>query len=88
MHSSSDDDHAARLPFAAAAGTGVRLAVRLTPRAARDGLDGAVAGPDGRQALRLRVAAPAVEGAANAALIAFVAASLRVRKSDGCNRGT
>lgn len=82
MHSSSDDGHAVRLPFAAATGTGVRVAVRLTPGATRDRLDGVAEGPDGRQVLRLRVAAPAVEGAANAALIDFVAASLRVRKSN------
>jgi uncharacterized protein len=33
-------------------------------------------------ALRLRVAAPPVEGAANAALVAFVAEALRLRRSD------
>ena len=80
--SGSDDEQAARLPFAAPAGAGVRFAVRLTPRAARNGLDGIVPGPDGRPALRLRVAAPPVEGAANAALVAYVAEELRMRKSD------
>ena len=80
---SGSDEHAARLPFAAVTGAGVRLAVRLTPRAARDGLDGVSApGPEGRAALLLRVAAPPVEGAANAALVEYVARSLRVRKSD------
>ena len=80
--SGSDDGRAARLPFAAATGAGVRLAVRLTPRAARDGLDGVVPGPDGWPVLQLRVAAPPVEGAANAALVGYVATSLRLRKSD------
>ncbi|WP_343895345.1 DUF167 domain-containing protein [Craurococcus roseus] len=71
------------MPFATAAGAGVRLAVRLTPRAARDGLDGvAAADAEGRAALRLRVAAPPVDGAANAALVGYVAASLGLRKSD------
>ncbi len=65
--SGSDDGQAARLPFASATGAEVRLAVRLTPRATRNGLDGGVAaGPDGRPALLLllllllllRVAAP------------------------------
>jgi len=73
---------AAGLPFATATSTGVRLAVRLTPRAARSGLDGIVPGADGRPALRLRVPAPPVEGAANAALIGYLSESLRMRKSD------
>ena len=68
-------------PFAPA-GRGVRLAVRLTPRAARNGLDGVAPGPDGRPVLLLRVAAPPVEGAANAALVSFVAETLRMRKTD------
>ncbi|MDB5411917.1 MAG: hypothetical protein JWR10_252 [Rubritepida sp.] len=61
---------------------GMRLAIRLTPRASRDGVDGVVQGPDGRPALQLRLAAPPVEGAANAALVAYVAKALRLRKSD------
>ena len=77
-----DDDRAAGLPFAAATGTGLRLTVRLTPRAARNGLDGVVPGLDDRPALHLRVAAPPVEGAANAALVSYVAEALRLRKSD------
>jgi uncharacterized protein (TIGR00251 family) len=60
---------------------GVRLAVRLTPRASREGVDGVVQGPDGRRMLQLRLAAPPVDGAANAALIGFVAKALRLRKS-------
>ena len=78
----SGNDAAARMPFATVAGAGVRLAVRLTPRAARNGLDGVAHGPGGQAALRLRVAAPPVEGAANAALVAFVAEALRLRRSD------
>ncbi len=81
--SGSDDEQAARrLPFAASTAGGIRLAVRLTPRAARNGLDGVAVGPDGRPVLRLRVAAPPVEGAANAALVGYVAESLRMRRSD------
>lgn len=74
---------APRLPFAARTGAGVRLAVRLTPRAARNGIDVvAPADAEGRAVLRLRVAAPPVEGAANAALVGYIAASLGLRKSD------
>jgi len=61
---------------------GVRLAVRLTPRASRTGLDGVVTGADGRVAVQLRVAAPPVEGAANAALIAHLAEALDLRRRD------
>lgn len=43
---------------------GTRFLVRLTPRAGRDKVDGV--GPSGE--LRVRVAAPPVDGAANAAL--------------------
>jgi uncharacterized protein (TIGR00251 family) len=68
------------LPYAAEAG-GVRLSVRLTPGASRQRLDGVVNGADGRSALQLRVAAPPVEGAANAALIAILSNALGVRTS-------
>lgn len=61
---------------------GVRLAVRLTPRASRNGIDGIVTGTDGRPALQVRLTAPPVEGAANKALIAFLAQMLDIRKTD------
>jgi len=69
------------LPYTAGPG-GMRLAVRLTPRGARSGLDGLVVGADGRVAVQLRVAAPPVEGAANAALVAYLAEALGLRRSE------
>ena len=68
-------------PYAAVE-SGVRLALRLTPRAAKNGMDGIVQDADGRPLLKLRLVAPPVEGAANQALIAFLAKSLSLRKAD------
>jgi len=57
--------------------TDVRFAVRLTPRAAVDRVDGVIDG-----VLRARVGAPAVEGGANNALIRLIAEELGVPRSD------
>lgn len=62
--------------------SGVRLALRLTPRAAKNGVDGIVADADGRPLLKLRLVAPPVDGAANEALIAYLAKTLSLRKAD------
>lgn len=55
---------------------GTLLPVRVTPRAGRAGLDGLAEG-----ALRVRLTAPPVEGAANAALIDLLADRLGLPKS-------
>ena len=55
---------------------GVTITVRVTPRAHRNEIVGVAGG-----ALKVKLNAPPVEGAANAALCAFLAEALRVRKS-------
>jgi len=62
-------------------GTGLRLAVRLTPRARRTEAVGIVRDAEGRVALAVRIAAPPVDGAANEALIAWLAKVAGVAKS-------
>lgn len=59
---------------------GVELAVRLTPRGGRSGIDG-IAEAGGRAVLRVRVAAPPVDGAANEALVKTLAEVLGLPRS-------
>ena len=59
----------------------MRLAVRLTPRGGRDAVEGWATGADGRPFLKARVAAPPIEGEANAALTNLLAKRLGVAKS-------
>lgn len=68
-------------PYAATQ-NGVRLALRLTPRASRNGVDGIADDAEGRPMLKLRLVAPPVEGAANKTLIAFLAKTLSLHKAD------
>ena len=60
---------------------GVVLAVRLTPRAARDVVDGIGRLSDGREVAVVHLRAVPAEGAANKALIALLAKTLDVPKS-------
>src|ERR1035437_5625311 len=55
----------------------VRFAVRLTPRGGEDRVDGV--SPEGE--LQARVSAPAVGGAANAALVRLIATELDLQRS-------
>ena len=57
------------------------IAVRVTPRGGRDAIDGWRLDADGRPVLKLRVAAAAADGAANAAVLALLAKALRRPKS-------
>ncbi len=67
--------------FCSSFASGVRLAVRVTPRAKRDSFGGIVKDAEGRPALAVRLAAPPVDGAANKALIPFLARALGVGRS-------
>ncbi|AQR60382.1 hypothetical protein BZG35_00955 [Brevundimonas sp. LM2] len=58
-----------------------RLAVKLTPGASADRIDGWGVDPEGRPVLQVRVRARPVEGEANAALILLLAKSLGVSRS-------
>lgn len=59
----------------------MKLAVRATPRGGRDAIDGWSADAGGRPVLKLRIAAAAADGAANAAVLALLARSLDRPKS-------
>ena len=60
---------------------GVVVAVRLTPKAARGGIDGVRIDADGRGYVAVRVNAPARDGKANAAMIKLLAKTWRVPAS-------
>jgi uncharacterized protein YggU (UPF0235/DUF167 family) len=59
----------------------MRIAVRVTPRGGRDAIEGWTADADGRPVLKVRVAAAASEGQANAAVTALVARAVGRPKS-------
>jgi uncharacterized protein (TIGR00251 family) len=63
---------------------GVVVTIRVTPRARREGVDGAteIAGPRGpKTALAVRVAAPPADGAANAAVLRLLSRAWDVPQS-------
>lgn len=59
----------------------MRLTVRLTPRAASEGVEGWDTDDKGRPVLKVRVRAAPIDGKANAALIALMAKALDVPRS-------
>lgn len=65
------------MPFFTDSPSGASLLVRVTPRASRSGLAGVRGGE-----LLVRLAAPPVDGAANDALIRFLADLLHVPRRD------
>ncbi len=59
----------------------MRLAIRLTPNAGRNAVDGIETAADGEIFLKARVTAVPEDGKANKALIALLSAALRIPKS-------
>jgi hypothetical protein len=59
----------------------MRLAVRVTPRGGRDAVEGWRRDDAGRAVLKVRVAAAAADGQANAAVLALLAKALGRPKS-------
>ena len=57
---------------------GIALNVRLTPRSARDAIEGVECRSDGRTVLKVRVRAAPVEGEANEALRRLIAKALGI----------
>ena len=59
----------------------MRIAVRVTPKGGRDAVEGWTKDDAGRAVLKVRVAAAAADGAANAAVISLLAMALGRPKS-------
>jgi hypothetical protein len=70
-----------KLPFAAAPG-GVRLAVRLSPKASAGRILGLIEDGAGGVALKVAVTAPPEAGKANDALLALLAKALGLKRRD------
>ena len=60
---------------------GISIALRVTPRGGRDGIDGIETLADGRSVVKVRVRAVADGGAANKAVTELLASALRVPKA-------
>jgi uncharacterized protein (TIGR00251 family) len=60
---------------------GIRVALRVTPRGGRDGIDGIETLADGRTVVKVRVRTIAEGGEANRAVIALLSEALGVARS-------
>lgn len=67
-------------PFSEAGG-GLKVAVRLTPKASRDRIDGVAPEADGGRVLKVAVTAVPEDGKANAALIKLLAKQWKLPKT-------
>lgn len=70
----------APLPFAPIA-NGVRVRLKVTPRARRAGVTGLVSDADGSLRLKVGVTAAATDGQANTAVLALLAGEWRIPRS-------
>lgn len=59
----------------------VHVAIRLIPKAGRDGVDGVITRADGSKALKVRVTAAPEKGKANAALLGLLAKAWDIPRS-------
>ena len=60
---------------------GLKVFIRLSPKAKREGMQGIHTDPDGTQRLKIAVSAPPVDGKANEALIKWLSKHLHIAKS-------
>lgn len=67
-------------PFAAASG-GLRVSIRLTPKASRNQVQGVAAESDGQAVLKVQVTAVPEDGKANAALVKLLAKTWRLPRT-------
>ena len=70
-----------RFPWRAVAG-GILLDLRVTPKSGRDAIDGVEQLSSGQAVLKLRVRALPTDGEANEAVVALIAKSLKLPKSN------
>lgn len=68
------------MPFVAVAG-GVRVRLKVTPRARRAGVAGLVSDADGSLRLKVGVTAAATDGQANAAVLALLSGEWRIPRA-------
>lgn len=60
---------------------GLKVFVRLSPKAKREGFEGIHTDPDGTERIKIAVSAPPVNGKANEALVKWLSKYLHIAKS-------
>ncbi|MCQ2965744.1 MAG: DUF167 family protein [Alphaproteobacteria bacterium] len=60
---------------------GVKLFVRLSPKAKREGFEGIYVEPNGEERLKIAVTAPPIDGKANEAVIKLISKKVKIAKS-------